>query len=350
HSRTTETRRPPWGTRKTEDLATAGCKYCCRRRARARNKPSRNKFERKPGEQWRQEFQVEKPLRLPSLRVYKHQVIIKPHRVAVDLKQYRSLIGEAVQSSLSRRLDEKTFVRLLEAQNTIMVCRDEWSEVEAVAGIKKLNFSIGQLDVEAYHVSEGVCRGVIHGARPELTNEQIRQKTRVVGYEVLEVRSLGKSHSAVIVFAEKVPFTVSFNWLETPCFIYRTKVACLNCSEVGHRTDVCSKPVGFVCLVCGATEVGEGHESEPKCALCGGSHKSYDRYCPEKFHKETKTGKEPRRSQGRHRDGEQQVRWLLRESGRSASRSPTHSRSRSASCRRSAPRDMTTSKQRPQRG
>ncbi|CAN7951529.1 unnamed protein product [Ixodes pacificus] len=219
-------------------------------------------------------FKSRKPLRLPSLRVYKHKVIIKPHRVAVDLKRYRSLIGEAVQSSLPRGLDEKTVVRQLEAQNTIMVCTDEWSEAEAVAGIKKLNFPVGVLDVEVYHVSpsEDACRGVIHGVRPDLTNEQIRQKTRAVGYEVLEARRLGKSQSAVIVFAgKKVPFTVSFNWLETPCFIYKkTRAACLNCGEVGHRTDVCSKPEGFACSACRATEVGEDHECVPKCALCGG--------------------------------------------------------------------------------
>ncbi|CAN7977009.1 unnamed protein product, partial [Ixodes persulcatus] len=298
-------------------------------------------------------FKPRKPLRLPSLRVYKHKVIIKPHRVAVDLKRYRSLIGEAVQSSLPRGLDEKTVVRLLEAQNTIMVCTDEWSEAEAVAGIKKLNFPVGVLDVEAYHVSpsEDACRGVIHGVRPDLTNEQIRQKTRAVGYEVLEARRLGKSQSAVIVFAgKKVPFTVSFNWLETPCFIYKkTRAACLNCGEVGHRTDVCSKPEGFACSACRATEVGEDHECVPKCALCGGAHKTYDRHCPEKFYKETKN-RNPRRSRERRRDGAQHVRWLSRESGRSVSDSRTRSRSRSASCGRSASRDMTTSKQRRQKG
>ncbi|KAG0422086.1 hypothetical protein HPB47_002067 [Ixodes persulcatus] len=130
-----------------------------------------------------------------------------------------------------------------------MVSTDEWNEAVTIAGIKKLNFPVGQLDVEAYHVSftEDACRGVIHGVRPEFTNEQIRQKTKAFGYEVLDARRLGKSHSVVIVFAgNNIPFTVSFNWLETPCFIYKkTKAACLNCGEVGHRAVVCSKPAGF---------------------------------------------------------------------------------------------------------
>ncbi|XP_042150729.1 hydroxyacid oxidase 1-like [Ixodes scapularis] len=62
---------------------------------------------------------------------------------------------------------------------------------------------------------------------------QIRQKTEAFGYEVLDARRLGKSHSAVIVFARnKVLFAVSFNWLETPCFIYKKpKAACLNCGQ-----------------------------------------------------------------------------------------------------------------------
>ncbi|KAG0432707.1 hypothetical protein HPB47_020575 [Ixodes persulcatus] len=295
-----------------------------------------------------------KPPRLPSLREFKHKVMIKPRRVPVDLKQFKTQIGEALRSALPQELGEGTVVRLLEARNTIMVCTDEWNEAVTIAGIKKLNFPVGQLDVEAYHVSptEDACRGVIHGVRPEFTNEQIRQKTTAFGYEVLDARRLGKSHSAVIVFAgNKVPFTVSFNWLETPCFIYKkTKAACLNCGEVGHRADVCSKLAGFACTLCGTASVGESHVCTPKCALCGGAHRTYDRTCPEKFYKRTQTDKAKRQSRGEQRTGEAQVRWLSKETERSESRARARSRSRSASCQRKPSQTTTTSQTKRKRG
>ncbi|KAG0438727.1 hypothetical protein HPB47_016908 [Ixodes persulcatus] len=180
----------------------------------------------------------------------------------------------------------------------------------------------------------------------------IRQKTKAFGYKVLDARRLGKSHSAVIVFAgNKVPFTVSFNWLETPCFIYKkTKAACLNCGEVGHRADVCSKPAGFACTLCGTASVGESHVCTPKCALCGGAHRTYDRTCPEKFYKRTQTDKAKRQSRGEQRTGEAQVRWLSKETERSESRARARSRSRSASCQRKPSQTTTTSQTKRKRG
>ncbi|KAG0444251.1 hypothetical protein HPB47_014000 [Ixodes persulcatus] len=124
--------------------------------------------------------------------------------------------------------------------------------------------------------------------QPELSNAQIKEKTKAPGHEILDARRLGRSKSALVTFAgTKVPFTVMFNWLEMPCFLYKkTKAACLNCREAGHRTDVSSKPTGYACAMCGAAQAMEGHPCVPKCALCGGAHKTYDSHCPEKFFKE----------------------------------------------------------------
>lgn len=282
--------------------------------------------------------ETKRPFRLPSLKEFKHKIIVKPRKTAVDLKSCRDQIGEAVQNSLPRCLAENSIVRLLEEQNTIMICTDIWDEAEALAKLRSLIFPSGQLDVEAYHVSprEEACRGVIHGVRPELSNAQIREKIRAPGHEILDARRLGRSKSALITFAgTKVPFTVTFNWLETPCFLYKkTKAACLNCGEAGHRTDVCSKPTGYACAMCGAPQAMEGHPCVPKCALCGGAHKTYDSHCPEKFFKEKRQIERTGRSRSRHRNGEQQVRWLSKE--RSGSRPRARSRSRSASCKRNS--------------
>ncbi|KAG0409819.1 hypothetical protein HPB47_013077 [Ixodes persulcatus] len=198
-----------------------------------------------------------------------------------------------------------------------MICTDIWDEAEALAKLRSLIFPSGQLDVEAYHVSprdEG-SRGVIHGVRPELSNAQIKEKTKAPGHEILDARRLGRSKSAVVTFAgTKVLFTVMFNWLETHCFLYKkTKAACLNCGEAGHRTDVCSKPTGYACAICGTAQAMEGHPCVPKFALCGGAHKTYDSHCPEKFFKEKIQTERTGRSRSRHRNGEQLVRWRSKE-------------------------------------
>ncbi|KAG0427163.1 hypothetical protein HPB47_025837 [Ixodes persulcatus] len=152
--------------------------------------------------------ETKKPFRLPSLRELKHKIIVKPRKAAVDLKSCRDQIGEAVQNSLPRGLSENSVVRLLEEQNTIMICTDIWDEAEALAKLRSLIFPSGQLDVEAYHVSprDEACRGVIHGVRPELSNAQIKEKTKAPGHEILDARRLGRSKSALVTFAgTKVP-------------------------------------------------------------------------------------------------------------------------------------------------
>ncbi|KAG0429120.1 hypothetical protein HPB47_023947 [Ixodes persulcatus] len=205
--------------------------------------------------------ETKKPFRLSSLREFKYKIIVKPRKTAVDLKSCRDQIGEAVQNSLPRGLSENSVVRLPEEQNTIMICTDIWDEAEALAKLRSLIFPSGQLDVEAYHVSsrDEACRGVIHGVRPELSNAQIKEKTKAPGHEIFDARRLGRSKSALVTFAgTKVPFTVMFNWLETPCFLYKkTKAACLNCGEAGHRTDVCKQTDGLrVCDVRGRASDG----------------------------------------------------------------------------------------------
>lgn len=56
--------------------------------------------------------------------------------------------------------------------------------------------------------------------RTEFTDEEILQRTGAKRFEVLDARRLGRSQSVVITFAGKqVPYTVNFEWIETPCFI-----------------------------------------------------------------------------------------------------------------------------------
>ncbi|KAG0419570.1 hypothetical protein HPB47_004013 [Ixodes persulcatus] len=121
--------------------------------------------------------------------------------------------AEAVRWTLQKELKARSVNRQLEAQNIIMVYNNEWDDAAVLAGIKGLRFSVGYLEVGAYHVapSEGTCCGVILGARMEFTNEETLRRAGANRFEVLDARSLSRSQAVVITFAGKqVPYTVDF--------------------------------------------------------------------------------------------------------------------------------------------
>ncbi|KAH9383911.1 hypothetical protein HPB48_025803 [Haemaphysalis longicornis] len=151
----------------------------------------------------------------------------------------------------------------------------------------------------------------------------------------------------MIVFAgNKVPYTLTYEWLEKRCYIYRkTRPVCLNCGEPGHRADVCPKPKGYACAICGRPNPTEEHPCTPVCVLCKGSHQTYAKECPLKFfrpdkpskiadgeHKNEKNGEGRSQSRGR-----QQVR-LRTSTSTSTTRGRSSSRDRSTSRRRQSTR------------
>lgn len=132
------------------------------------------------------------------------------------------------------------------------------------------------------------------------------------GYEILCARRLGKSSSAGIFFSgERVPYTLRYAWLEKRCFIYRkTRAACFNCGEAGHRTDVCPKPKGFACEECGQPNAMQDHWFIPTCALCRGPHKTYSSECKEKFYRPDRSGKKKNEVQTPNQGGVQEPGYL----------------------------------------
>lgn len=84
--------------------------------------------------------------------------------------------------------------------------------------LRKVRFPVGQLDVEAYYLSstEYARWGANQGVRPNLTNVQIRQKTKALRYENLEARRPERLHSTIIIYkGNNAFFAVRFSSLET---------------------------------------------------------------------------------------------------------------------------------------
>lgn len=236
-----------------------------------------------------------KPLRrhLPSLKPFQYRIVVKP-RGGINLCEVEGEVTRSVRAACLTPLQECPLIRVHDSQNIALICTNNLDDAKELLKIGHLRIQGKDLEVSTYSaMQEEVCRGVIHGVDDGATDAQIEHELLAPGYEILGARRLGKSSSAVIVFSGKrVPYTVRYAWLEKRCFIYRkTRAACFNCGEAGHRTDVCPKPKGFACEDCGQPNAMEDHSCTLTCALCKGPHKTYSSECKEKFFRPDKPGK-----------------------------------------------------------
>ncbi|KAH9367938.1 hypothetical protein HPB48_008342 [Haemaphysalis longicornis] len=187
-----------------------------------------------------------KPLRrhLPSLKPFQYRIVVKP-RGGINLCEVEGEVTRSVRAACLTPLQECPLIRVHDSQNIALICTNNLDDAKELLKIGHLRIQGKDLEVSTYSaIQEEVCRGVIHGVDDGVTDAEIEHELLAPGYEILGARRLGKSSSAVIVFSGKrVPYTVRYAWLEKRCFIYRkTRAACFNCGEAGHRTDVCPKP------------------------------------------------------------------------------------------------------------
>lgn len=286
--------------------------------------------------------------KMPSLRNFAYKIVIKP-KTTISLKSSEREIVKSIREALSVPLREGPLIRINEQQNIIIACTCNEEDAVELSKIQLLRLAGKEVLVAAYPtLPTDVCRGIIHGVSPEASNGDIEREVQAPGFNILGARRLGKTNSAMIVFAgNKVPYTVTYEWLEKRCYIYRkTRPACLNCGESGHRTDVCPKPRGYACAICGRPNPTEDHPCTPVCALCKGPHQTYAKECQLKFFrpdKQTKSAdgenKNEKNGEGRSQSrGRQQVR-LRTSTSTSTTREHSSSRGRSISHGRRAARD-----------
>ncbi|KAH8042564.1 hypothetical protein HPB51_024617 [Rhipicephalus microplus] len=63
----------------------------------------------------------------------------------------------------------------------------------------------------------------------------------------------------------------------------RSAPVCEKCGAVGHHSDVCPKPNGIICTLCGTANTATAHPCTLKCLLCGQAHQTGDKTCPQRY-------------------------------------------------------------------
>ncbi|KAH9384520.1 hypothetical protein HPB48_026528 [Haemaphysalis longicornis] len=251
---------------------------------------------------------------MPSLRNFAYKIVIKP-KTTVSLRSSEREIVRSIKEALSAPLREGPLIRIHEQQNIIIACTCNEEDAVERSKIQLIRLAGKEVQVAAYPtLPTDVCRRIIHGVSPDASNGEIEREIQAPGFDILGARRLGKTNSAMIVFAgNKVPNTMTYEWLEKRCYIHRkTRPVCFNCGEPGHSANVCPKPKGYACAICGRPNPAEEHPCSPVCALCKGSHQTYAKECPLKFfrpdkpstiadgeHKNEKNGEGRSQSRGR---------------------------------------------------
>ncbi|KAH6926085.1 hypothetical protein HPB50_014193 [Hyalomma asiaticum] len=124
---------------------------------------------------------------------------------------------------------------------------------------------------------EGISKGVIYNILPGTSEEELLQGIRVSArYTVLAARMLGRSSTALIYFdGPHVPYNIIYQCCDYRSKPYRKSVQyCRTCGELGHRQDICPKPLIKFCYKCGKENQLEDHDCRPACKICQQPHET----------------------------------------------------------------------------
>ncbi|KAH9372413.1 hypothetical protein HPB48_009637 [Haemaphysalis longicornis] len=133
-------------------------------------------------------------------------------------------------------------------------------------------------------------KGVIHGVSG-YTSQELMTCLHAGHRKILHARMMGQSNSAVITFEGVYPPRhITVHRAVTRVHPYRPRsTLCLNCLEIGHKTEVCPrKHTHRYCNVCSTPlaidpEDEEPHKCVPHCTNCDGDHAPTDPKCPSRL-------------------------------------------------------------------
>ncbi|KAL1444847.1 hypothetical protein MTO96_006850 [Rhipicephalus appendiculatus] len=205
-----------------------------------------------------------------------------------------SKVGEAqLRDAILREVDlnatllKEDIYRTCVEANLIVVSTPHLSNAEIYSRISKLQVETETYDVRAYVTSpENTAKGVIHNIPSYDSPEDISASlVNDRNPTILQARRMGKTNTALILFdGVQVPFHVYYRGAEYKCYLHKKRTeVCDKCGAVGHRPNVCPKPNAAICTLCGTANPATAHPCTLKCFLCGQTHQTGDKTCPQRY-------------------------------------------------------------------
>ncbi|KAH7952885.1 hypothetical protein HPB49_002327 [Dermacentor silvarum] len=148
------------------------------------------------------------------------------------------------------------------------------------------------------------CRGVIHGAAPDTTPEELLRDLDCYQADILLARRMGNTNSALITFAGMhIPFSVCYQRLEFRCRPHKPRAhQSTICLQYGHRTCACpeNQRLSPTCST-PITEPDEPHSCSPWCLHCQDHHTPCAEICPVRKQRDEACPKAAKKQRLQHR-------------------------------------------------
>ncbi|KAG0434797.1 hypothetical protein HPB47_018880 [Ixodes persulcatus] len=206
---------------------------------------------------------------LPRLPASDYKIVCRPRGWNLNTfvpRQLQRAACDAVHVSFDVAQTEDS-ARVNPTNNTLTNSTPDRQRAAAYASLQTLRIEGRDFEVASYVAAPGdSVRGVIYQAFNGSSPDEVRQgfMNRNPGVIVVDARRLGQSKSIQITFqGTKIPSQIYYWGSIFRVHPYRPRVeTCFNCTNVGHRADVCFKPKACLCRRC-----GENHPAPPEGEL-----------------------------------------------------------------------------------
>ncbi|KAH9381950.1 hypothetical protein HPB48_013577 [Haemaphysalis longicornis] len=202
-------------------------------------------------------------------------------------------VGLAITSAADLTAEEnsQTYIKIHPQQNLLAVDNSCPTAVRKLFEITEISLGGRKHAVQTYLATRAdQVKGVIHGVSG-YTSQELMTCLHAGHRKILHARMMGQSNSAVITFEGVYPPRhITVHRAVTRVHPYRPRsTLCLNCLEIGHKTEVCPrKHTHRYCNVCSTPlaidpEDEEPHKCVPHCINCDGDHAPTDPKCPSRL-------------------------------------------------------------------
>ncbi|XP_040069922.1 uncharacterized protein LOC120842810 [Ixodes scapularis] len=186
----------------------------------------------------------------------------------------RSLVQAAALTTTEKR---DTYVKVRAVPNRITIDTYRTHAGEIFLRLRQILVLNKQHPILAYKTSgNNTVKGVIHGIRMSVPDEEIQQELEIQGTKVIQARRIGSSHSVLTIMeGTRLPEFALYSRLVMRLHPYTPRsLFCNNCDTIGHQADVCPNKLHYQrCLHCGTKLPSDPnailkHNCEIQCQNC----------------------------------------------------------------------------------